>query len=159
MNWEAIGAMAELAGAVGIVASLVFLALQIRRNTQSTRALVYQGTLIEAVRMRVTAGQDPKMATLLFETAQHSYSQLPEYEQKQALHLLVGLSHLYESVHYQHARSLIEDTLWEPWEQVIGDFVRTSSFQYLWERIAPGFNREFRSYVERAMSSQERAPE
>ena len=152
MSWEAIRAVAELAGAIGIIASLVYLALQIRHNTKTVRASVFQATLIEMVRMRVAAGQDPKMATLLYETARHSYSQLPEHEQKQALHLIVGLCRLYENVHHQHARRMIEDAMWEPWHHEITEIVRTSSFQQLWEEIAPSFNKEFRAYVERAMS-------
>jgi hypothetical protein len=152
MDWEAIRAVAELAGAVAIVASLAYLALQVRQNTQTLRASIFQGTLIEAVRMRVAAGQDPKMATLLYETARHSYSQLPAHEQKQALHLIVGLCRLYENVHHQHARRMIDDIVWEPWDHEITEFVRTSSFQQLWEEIAPSFNREFRAYVERARS-------
>ena len=43
MNWEAIGAVAELVGAIGVVASLVYLAYQIRQSTSqmkhNTRAL------------------------------------------------------------------------------------------------------------------------
>jgi hypothetical protein len=43
MNWEAIGAVAELLGAIGVILSLVYLALQIRQNTsqiqQNVRAL------------------------------------------------------------------------------------------------------------------------
>jgi hypothetical protein len=35
MNWQAIGAIGELVGGVVVVASLVFLAIQIRRNTQA----------------------------------------------------------------------------------------------------------------------------
>jgi hypothetical protein len=134
------------------VASLAYLALQVRENTKTLRASIFQGTLIEAVRMRVAAGQDPKMATLLYETARHSYSQLPAHEQKQALHLIVGLCRLYENVHHQHARRMIDDTVWEPWDHEITEFVRTSSFGQLWEEIAPSFNREFRAYVERARS-------
>jgi hypothetical protein len=38
MNWEAIGAIAELLGAIGVIASLVYLATQIRSNTLVTRA-------------------------------------------------------------------------------------------------------------------------
>ena len=34
MNWEAIGAVAELAGALGVVLSLVYLAYQIRLNSK-----------------------------------------------------------------------------------------------------------------------------
>ncbi|MBW2498391.1 MAG: hypothetical protein JRF61_14050, partial [Deltaproteobacteria bacterium] len=49
MNWDAIGAIAELLGAVGVIASLVYLATQIRQsrqqmqeNTRALRAGTYQ---------------------------------------------------------------------------------------------------------------------
>ena len=35
MNWDAIGALAELIGAAGVIASLVYLAVQIRQNTHA----------------------------------------------------------------------------------------------------------------------------
>ena len=37
MNWQAIGALGELVGGVAVLATLVFLAIQIRRNTQALR--------------------------------------------------------------------------------------------------------------------------
>lgn len=37
MNWEAIATIAELVGAIGVIASLVYLAVQIRDNTRSSR--------------------------------------------------------------------------------------------------------------------------
>ena len=49
MNWDAIGAIAELLRAIGVIASLVHLATQIRQsreqmehNTRAVRALTYQ---------------------------------------------------------------------------------------------------------------------
>ena len=49
MNWDAIGAVAELLGAIGVIASLAYLATQIRQNreqmgqnTQALRAGTYQ---------------------------------------------------------------------------------------------------------------------
>ncbi len=44
MNWEAVAAVAELIGAIGVIASLVYLAKQIQANAenvnQNTRALI-----------------------------------------------------------------------------------------------------------------------
>lgn len=37
MNWEAIAAIGEAVGAAGVIASLVYLAVQIRQNSQSVR--------------------------------------------------------------------------------------------------------------------------
>ena len=42
MNWEAIGAVGEVAGAAGVIASLIYLAVQIRQNTRSVEAATYQ---------------------------------------------------------------------------------------------------------------------
>ena len=38
MNWEAIGAIGELVGAVGVIATLAYLAVQIRQNSQAVRS-------------------------------------------------------------------------------------------------------------------------
>jgi hypothetical protein len=42
MNWEAIGSIAELVGGLGVVASLLYLGVQIRQNTRSLRAATYE---------------------------------------------------------------------------------------------------------------------
>ena len=42
MNWDAIGAVAELLAALGVIISLLYLAAQIRQNTQSVRASTFQ---------------------------------------------------------------------------------------------------------------------
>jgi hypothetical protein len=43
-DWNAIGAIGELAGAVGVVVSLLYLATQIRQNTRSNRIAAKQTT-------------------------------------------------------------------------------------------------------------------
>jgi hypothetical protein len=39
MNWDAIGAIGEVVGALGVVVTLAYLAIQIRQNTDSARVL------------------------------------------------------------------------------------------------------------------------
>lgn len=41
MNWEALGAVAEPIGALGVIATLAYLAVQIRQNTRAVRAQTY----------------------------------------------------------------------------------------------------------------------
>ena len=45
MNWEAIAAVGEVLGALGVLASLVYLASQIRDNTRSLQAASLQSIL------------------------------------------------------------------------------------------------------------------
>ena len=42
MNWEAIGAVGEILGALAVFASLIYLARQIRQNTQMMKSTVRQ---------------------------------------------------------------------------------------------------------------------
>lgn len=41
MNWDAIGAIAELSGAVAVVASLIYVGFQLRQNTAAVRGERY----------------------------------------------------------------------------------------------------------------------
>ena len=42
MDWETVGAISELVGAVAVVVSLLYLARQIKQNTESTKAAGFQ---------------------------------------------------------------------------------------------------------------------
>lgn len=42
MNWEAIGAIAESLGTIGVIASLIYVAIQIRQNTRSSRIETFE---------------------------------------------------------------------------------------------------------------------
>jgi hypothetical protein len=45
MNWEAIGALGEIAGAIGVIVTLFYLTTQIRQNTKSMRASARQALI------------------------------------------------------------------------------------------------------------------
>jgi hypothetical protein len=42
MNWQAIGAIGEIGGAVAVLVSLIYLATQIRQNTKMMRSSAKQ---------------------------------------------------------------------------------------------------------------------
>ncbi|MFT7651940.1 MAG: hypothetical protein ACI9UU_001047 [Candidatus Azotimanducaceae bacterium] len=44
MNWDSLGAIAELAGAVGVIGSLIYLGSQIRQNSRHIESSIYQST-------------------------------------------------------------------------------------------------------------------
>ena len=45
MNWEAIGAVGEVLGALGVIATLSYLAVQIRQNTRTVRSATHQASV------------------------------------------------------------------------------------------------------------------
>jgi hypothetical protein len=62
MNWEALGAIAELRGAIGVIATLFYLASQIRQNTKSIRASTFQETMRDISSLADLTTQHPEVA-------------------------------------------------------------------------------------------------
>ncbi len=62
MNWDAMGAIGELVGGVAVIASLVYLAVQIRNNTRVSASEAYrEGASIWAEVFRMFADTDNEL--------------------------------------------------------------------------------------------------
>lgn len=104
MNWEAISTIAEIAGAVAVVISMVCLAEQIRQNNrqfeEQTRALRLQaydtaGADFSALRLHVSG--NPQRAPV-WRRAKHSYSALEPDEKSQVNEMLHELMWAYQNI-------------------------------------------------------------
>ncbi|MDH4048127.1 MAG: hypothetical protein OEW68_17760 [Gammaproteobacteria bacterium] len=87
MNWEAVGAIAELTGVIGIFVSLIYLAVQIRQNTQQSSLNVeanqlaaFERNIDSANRIRELLVLHPELAELL-SRGYKSYKGLEAIEQ------------------------------------------------------------------------------
>jgi hypothetical protein len=59
MNWDALGAIAELVGAIGVVASLFYVASQIRRNSSALEAATNQAVSDSTQQRLLAPAQSP----------------------------------------------------------------------------------------------------
>ena len=84
MNWEAIGAIGEISGALAVVLTLLYLARQIQESRKATVAQIYQGRADAASR---SIGQYPIGARLAysldFSDADEGFEQLSNEEREQ----------------------------------------------------------------------------
>ena len=147
MNWEALGAIAELIGGLGVIATLAYLAIQIRQNTRSMRASTYQNILLTSIETRRTIAQDEGLAKLMVAT-RRPLGELDELARFRIRNVAVAILRTFENAHYQYTRGMIEEMLWEPWTANIEYFCRGFGVRELWPELLPLLNREFRGYVE-----------
>ena len=68
MNWEAIGALGEIAGALAVVASLVYLATQIRQSNKHLDLESSKHTIEQVTRIGEFVLQDESLVELLIKT-------------------------------------------------------------------------------------------
>ena len=61
MNWEAMSAIGEVVGAVGVIVSLVYLALQIRQNSNVIRSATRQSISTTQVELGLRIGESAEL--------------------------------------------------------------------------------------------------
>ena len=64
MNWEAVGAIAEMLGAVGVIATLLYLSFQIKQNSKAIEAQMYQARSSESGQRFGQVADSPYLAAI-----------------------------------------------------------------------------------------------
>jgi len=64
MNWDALGAIGEIVGAAAVVATLIYLAVQTRQNTEAVRHAFARGVQEDANAWRFKLVENPEVAEL-----------------------------------------------------------------------------------------------
>jgi hypothetical protein len=92
MNWEAVAAIGDLIGAVGVIVTLAYLAVQIRRNTLATYANSYQTYTDSIIGNNLTIANNPDIAKWMTEIAAKSFEEFDHVDRVRWSHVI--LSHL-----------------------------------------------------------------
>lgn len=65
MNWEAIAAVGELVGAIAVMITFIYLAVQIRQNTTAVATSTYESVMTGFNDINIIVASNPALATLL----------------------------------------------------------------------------------------------
>ena len=119
MNWDAIGAIAELLGAVGVIASLVYIGTQIRQsreqmsqNTRAIRASAYQQfehSLSERAMTQVTVPGLTRIVPL----GMSDLEQLNEEEMRQFSAWEYANMRGFDNAYYQFQLGMFDEDRWQ----------------------------------------------
>ena len=82
MNWNAIGAVGEIVGALAVVATLFYLAIQMRSATAQARRAELNETMRQASVVRMALARNPQLAAVVLKGAEH-YESLSAIEKLQ----------------------------------------------------------------------------
>ena len=127
MNWEAIGAIAELAGAAAVVLTLVYLAIQVRQNTaamEENRKVELANNYDRRARTRVElstlTASNPDIAELWLRLEENGWPEdtssidvLTPLEQRRIMSLSIAQVINLESNFYQYSLGLVDDSIYE----------------------------------------------
>lgn len=146
MNWDAIGAIGEIIGALAVVISLAYLASQIRiQNRESRAASVHQ--VIEGYRSSIAALHDPEMADIWISGMEDFDSLAPSQRLRFVIYLTVALRS-FEDAYFQWREGRLEDEIWRALLTPLVDVKSTTSFDRFWKLRRHHFRDDFADYVD-----------
>jgi len=147
MDWTMVGALGEVAGAVAVVASLLYVGRQVRQNNRIARAEAYREVTMGWARLLHLWADDRPAARALMESgAGTRLADLPEVDRDAFLLRIAATFRVFETIYHQVAEGILDaDALDMLWGQATGS---TPLFQDAWARLRGSYRPEFAAFVE-----------
>ena len=158
MNWEAIGATGEVVGAMAVIFTLVFLAIQIRSNTNAIRANAQYDIQIRLSDISFQIGYSPENSAIWSKILDEKLSEtdLSIAELEQVHWVIRGLLVTYIAAFASYQKGMMPEEQWRIDRDFIRRFVNLPLVKPIIEVevqqgiINPEFRREVLNQVDKA---------
>jgi hypothetical protein len=118
MDWDALGAAAELLGAIGVIASLFYVASQIRRNSTALEAATNQAVSDSTQQRLLVPAQNPDLAASLAKVREDMNSLSPA-ERVQIVFFTRATFRGVSNAFFQHRQGLMPESAWRDYEAIV----------------------------------------
>ena len=149
LNWEAIGAVGEIVGALAVVVSLVYVALQIRQNSGVSRSVAIQHWAVTSALEKSAIFSDPELAELVWRGFA-DFSKLDQIEQSRFRTYVIQTLNSFELLYFQLQNGTIDAKFFSGKEQSYLRMFEYRGVCQLWDQIADAqWDERFRDYVQK----------
>jgi hypothetical protein len=145
MNWEIGAAIAEMVGAIAVVISLIYLALQIREQTNQSR-LAAQHEVSSGIRevSNLYASED---ISDIFVRANKDFESMSDAELVRLIVVTTNLLRGWEEAFLEKRDGYLEAGNWETLSRDYTQLMGAPSFRRIWELRRQNYDPEFQIYV------------
>jgi len=131
MTLEKLSELSQIIGSASVVASLIFVGLQIRQNTRSQRVVAVNSLTAAAVAINVPGMESPLFGEAL-SRAMTDWKSATREQRIVAHYFLFSFFKLAESAWYQHRVHVLDATQWAGWERLLLAFYHCDGVQAGW---------------------------
>jgi hypothetical protein len=150
MNWEAVGATASLLAAVGVIATLIYLSIQIRQNTKAVRSSSIQN-LVQSFSTTAQAAVENEYIIPLLLKANAGAEALTQEERVRLHFWFIMTFRRFEGVYFQRDLGIVDAEVIDGFERSQMAILASKSAQQWWANSKEIFNSGFVSYVEKLL--------
>jgi hypothetical protein len=147
MNWDAIGAIGEVLGAIGVIATLAYLAVQIRQNSEVVRASTRQAISTTQLQVGFQIASSPELRDVTARWRSGTPPATPDEALAEEMFLRANFR-AFENQYHQHRHGTFDDALWRGYREnmkQVGVCPRAPEF---WARNRSLYSSDFATFVE-----------
>lgn len=157
MTLQDLGSLGELIAAIATVGTLIYLALQIRQNNESTKIAAGQAILSsinEALQIASSTSQAARVLVL----GQTDFDKLPEDEKAQFTVWTFAWFRVLEQGHYYFKKGYLDDELWQGHVAHLTQIMKGPAVAQWWESRRYFYSASFQALVQEAATAETKAP-
>ena len=151
MNWDALGAIGELVGALAVVLTLGYLATQVRQNTRGMKVAAKLEIDKQFTAYTDVLLNDSELLELQLKGI--SGQNLSEIEGEKFSLLMQRVTWHFSSMHYQYKTQEVSEDDWYQSQRLIRWFTLSAGYRLWWELNAINYSVEFRDYLNKLFES------
>ena len=146
MNWDAIGAIGNILGAVGVTATLIYLVIQLRQNNRQLRLTTSNVVTEELQSIFSLLAADESLSRVFAEAA--SSSDLEGETRVRYYAFINNMMRIHENAYLQRQEGAIPEAHWEGLTRLMIDVTDMPAFASYWEDRRHWSSDEFSAYVD-----------
>jgi hypothetical protein len=151
MNWEAIGAIGEVVGAVGVIATLVYLGAQIRQNSNVVRSATRQAVSNAQMEIGIRLATNPELrAAVLRWNGRDPTPTSPDTQVRDEMFLRAMLR-AFENQYHQNQDGTFENAMWAGYLENMRRVFIAPFFRDFWDANRSLYSTDFAAFVETQM--------
>ena len=146
-NLENIAYLGEIVGAVAVVISLIYLAIQVRQNTKAQRTENFSRALDRVAAMQASLSQDSDTAAL-FSKGVTDTANLAPNERIRFTWAMYELFGAFEFIYFAAISDEIPDEVWQRWSAGVAFWLGFPGVRTWWDVRPIPFTDSFTEFVE-----------
>ena len=132
---------------IGVIAGIIFLAYEMRQNTQAVQSASAESYLSGGSALDLRIAQDSQLASLLIKASE--LEPLSDVEELQVERFNYATLRQWETAHYLYSIGALDESLWSAYRQEIKKIIlRTPSLTNYWQGNSQSFTSEFGQQID-----------
>lgn len=153
MNWDAAGAIGEIVGAVGVMGTLIYLALQIRLNNRTLRSTKYQELISEFRNMIMENSSQSGDIEVVLKAGEEGIESLTPVQYVRWSALIFNYLTTFENAFHADRNGVADPELWASAKIGLTENIALSTNIEQWLGITESLTSSFRRELHEIISS------